>query len=153
MKILIDFDTKSPEGRITSERCTTVEGSQHKRGRKCLLCPLMSNTSSVSVGGKKIQCDGGDCRSRNVIYLFACRLCQLCYVGKTGQMLRKRVNGHRNCGVLEEGVGDPQALQRYAQRVHNQGFQDVYVYQVWIFKQVGDPGRLLHEELDFIHLD
>lgn len=135
------------DGRLTS-RCTTVEEGQHKKGRKCMLCPLMSGKHSVSVGGRMVKCDGGDCKSRNVIYLFACKLCELCYVGKTDQELRKRVNGHRNCGVLEEGVGDPQALQKHAQRVHQQGFQDVY--QVWILKQVGDPGRLLSEELGFI---
>ena len=96
-----------PEGRLTS-RCTTMEEGQHKKGGKCLLSPLMSGKHSVSVGGRMVRCDGGDCKSRTVIYLFPCKLCGLCYVGKTDQELRKRVNGHGNCGDLEEGVGDPQ---------------------------------------------
>ena len=135
------------KGRATS-RCTTEEEARHRKGRKCSLCPMISNNSSVSVRGKVVHCDGGDCKSRNVVYLFLCKVCGLGYVGKTDQLLRKRVNGHRNCGSLDEGIADPQALQNHAQRTHQQDFQDIY--SVSILKQVGDPGRLLQEELSFI---
>ena len=37
-----------------------------------------------------------DCGSNNVIYLITCAKCGIQYVGKTSQMLRCRVNNHRN---------------------------------------------------------
>ena len=37
----------------------------------------------------------GDCISYNVVYLFTCQLCDMCYVGRTVQTLRARVNEHR----------------------------------------------------------
>ena len=55
----------SKEG-LLLERQKRKASTSHTKGRKCLLCRLMSNTSSVSAVGKKIQCDGGDCKSRNI---------------------------------------------------------------------------------------
>ena len=55
------------------------------------------NSANLTVGGRrtKVKTAAGDCRSKNVVYLVACKHCQKHYVGKTTQPTRCRMNQHR----------------------------------------------------------
>ena len=58
---------------------------------------MMVGLSSVRshVSGRCFKTDGGNCKSRNVVYAAQCTDCSLQYVGQTTQTLRDRINGHR----------------------------------------------------------
>ena len=133
-----------------SVRCTSEEESRHKRGRKCMLCPLMANSGTVFINGKKFTLDGGSCKQRNVIYLFLCTVCSKGYTGKTDQPLHKRVNGHRNCEPFDDDsvITDFQALKYHAAVIHGGDFNDVY--KVFVVKNVSNPNDLLKWELLYI---
>ena len=133
-----------------SVRCTGEEESRHKRGRKCMCCPLMANSGTASINGKKFTLEGGNCKLRNVIYLFLCTVCSKGYTGKTDQPLHKRVNGHRNCESFDGDslITDFQALKYHAEITHGGVFNDVY--RVFVVKNVSNPSDLLRWELHFI---
>ena len=38
---------------------------------------------------------GGNCSSYNVIYIFTCKICSKCYVGRSTRPLKTRVGEHR----------------------------------------------------------
>ena len=66
---------------------------------RCQSCQLMSKRDGVSKTKNSlslIRTAGGNCLSRMLIYHAECRLCQKVYVGKTVQLLVKRINGHRS---------------------------------------------------------
>ena len=58
---------------------------------------MMSNKSIIksTATGKTFKTPSGNCNSSNVVYLAECRLCGKQYTGRTVQLLRKRINGHR----------------------------------------------------------
>ena len=64
-------------------------------GSQCGTCSLIFTEPSITVNGKKAKSMPGNCTSYNVVYLFTCQLCNMCYVGRTVQALRARVNQHR----------------------------------------------------------
>ena len=79
-----------------SERCTSVEEAQHRRGPKCMTCPMMSGTNTFVLNNSTFnECIGGTCKSNNIIYLAQCILCNKGYFGKTTTPLHKRFNNHR----------------------------------------------------------
>ena len=89
-------DISLGRGTGISSRCTTIEESKHKRGRKCQTCPLMANKNSVELNGTHYNLEGGNCKSRNVIYLAKCKICTCKpYIGKTDCPVHDRVNGHQ----------------------------------------------------------
>ena len=137
-----------------SIRCTTVDESMHKRGRKCLTCNLMRNTNEVKVHGKVYsRLDGGDCKSNNVIYLAQCTACNKPYVGKTDTPLHKRVNGHRNPTTVMSTnryeMQDAQALSIHASTMHNTVFDECYKFS--IVENVQNPANLLYRENYYIN--
>ena len=77
-------------------RCTDPKGKK-KRGQSCMTCNIVSGHSVVDNNGHKIQTQGGNCQTNNIIYAATCKLCSKnnVYVGKTILALRSRVNGHR----------------------------------------------------------
>ena len=89
---------------------------------------MMANTDSVVINGRTFKLDGGDCKSRNVIYLFLCQECFKPYVGKTDMVLHRRNNGHRNCEPFDNAdvITDFQALRYHSQVFHKTPFQDLY---------------------------
>ena len=112
-----------------------------------MTCPMMSEKGTVVINGVDMSCSGGDCKSRNIIYYFQCTVCKLGYVGKTDQPLHKRVNGHRNCKVIEdEDITDFQILYHHSS-LHDLPFLDCY--RIWVIKQVA-PSELSATELEFI---
>ena len=69
---------------------------------KCILCKDQFNSSTVfksSVTNERFVfdgvCDAKACKTRNVVYLITCQLCNIQYVGETTTPLASRFYGHR----------------------------------------------------------
>ena len=75
----------------------TTPGEKRK-GRPCQTCKVVSQCSTVRNNDRKVSTQGGNCKSRNIIYAATCKLCTKnnVYVGKTVTCLNQRVNGHRS---------------------------------------------------------
>ena len=138
-----------------SIRCTSEEESKRKRGPKCQTCPNMSNSNTFKVNGITYnKCDGGNCKSNNVIYLAICKICNLAYFGKTTTPLHERLNNHRNSlngfDYAKEPITDKQTLAYHALVHHqSQNFNNTYTY--FIVKNVNNPDDLLSYEQFFIN--
>jgi hypothetical protein len=80
-------------------RCTPVssQGTKKSRGRPCEACDLMSNRNSITSTstGKSYKVPCGTCKTKGLIYLAQCIICQLQYTGKTSNRLQTRISGHR----------------------------------------------------------
>lgn len=90
--------------KLETEPCSSNPGSSqtgcfkcHKS--QCVTCKIITecqNFTSRTTGetfsvNSKINCD-----SKNLIYLYSCKLCRRQYVGETSQSLKQRANGHRS---------------------------------------------------------
>ena len=131
-------------------RCTSEEDAKHKRGPKCLTCPMMANESSFTINNINCNsCHGGDCKSYNLIHLLMCRKCGKPYIGKTTQPLHKRVNGHRTAkiepGQTKETLTDDQALAAHCLFDHKNEVEFNKLYKIFIIKVV-NPNELLSTE-------
>ena len=80
----------------TTDPCT--KPGEKKKGRPCQTCHLVSGNSMVSNNGHSVRTQGGNCKTRNIVYGATCKLCTVnnVYVGKTVTSLSQRVNGHRS---------------------------------------------------------
>ena len=81
-------------GRNATVPCT--DANEKKKGTKCQCCRLVSCRSLVESNGVKVDCTGGNCKTRGLTYAATCQICMKVYVGKTVNSLRERVNGHRS---------------------------------------------------------
>jgi hypothetical protein len=63
----------------------------------CKCCHLISNKEIKDINGHSISSAPGNCKTRNVIYLVVCKLCSKPYIGRTIQMISRRMCGHREC--------------------------------------------------------
>ena len=123
--------------------CTPVGGSG-KPGRPCKSCNKMSKKSTVKsfVTGKTYKTPSANCRSKNVIYLADCLLCQMQYTGQTTTKTQKRVCAHRSHvnKQLEdkesddEDKNDEAALAEHLKLAHNiesvELFDQSYVFTI-----------------------
>ena len=97
-------------------------GSSH-----CGTCNLISTEPSVTINGQRAKSVTGSCISYNIVYLFKCQLCDMCYVGRTVQTLRARVNEHRahfyklisDTSFVPEDNDDGFSLGRHLVECHN----------------------------------
>ena len=64
--------------------------------RNCKCCDLIDEPNMV-VNGIPVAPAPGNCKTRNVIYLVTCKLCNKSYFGRTVQQICKRMGGHREC--------------------------------------------------------
>ena len=140
-----------------SVRCTSEEESKHKRGPKCMTCPMMSNKNTCTVNGITYnECAGGNCKSYNLIYIFKCSLCILAYIGKTTQPLHLRVNGHRASKLVKmqdfdiSTLTDENILSYHCLKDHNNSLDFNKLYNITILKCV-QPLKLLETEQYFIN--
>ena len=89
-------DVASPTG---TTRCTptSTQGDKNPVGRPCQACDLMSNNKYVTstTTGETYKLPNGTCKSKGLIYLAQCVICQLQYTGKTSNKLQTRISGHR----------------------------------------------------------
>ena len=61
----------------------------------CKCCQLISDKDRIIINGVTAKPTGGNCKTRNVIYCFSCKLCGKAYVGRTVQPLHLRTGQHR----------------------------------------------------------
>ena len=65
---------------------------------RCMTCQIVPNCQNFtsSTTGETFGINSQmDCASRNIIYLYTCKFCNIQYVGETGNALRDRANRHR----------------------------------------------------------
>ena len=62
----------------------------------CKCCKLIGNPVT-EINGHPVSFAPGTCKTKNVIYLVICLLCIKPYIGRTIQILGKRMGGHREC--------------------------------------------------------
>ena len=131
---------------------TQTEGeSQRCNGRGCLQCPLTNMKSKVVVNGIVVHIPRHlNCRSRNVIYMWICKLCgeRDVYFGRTIQKCQVRTSGHRNCFNGDEGKWEKSALSMHAWDMHQSQFS-LENFTISVVKKVS-PQQLRREEYKFI---
>ena len=131
---------------------------------KCDSCSLVSNTDHLTVNGRKVVPQKGNCLSRNILYLAICQICFKGYGGKTVQPLRSRINGHRGLfykvlagNVDEKSINDPNfnndlSLSYHLFKSHNvdqrAGFNNFFKFTIF---QHCSPGALDAAEHRMIH--
>ena len=97
----------------------------------------------VSVNGQEVVLPNGNCKSKNIIYLAQCNLCDdKWYVGRTVQPLHKRANGHRQsfATVVNKGLNYVNSLDNddsFCLGIHlltehgiTSGFNDAFTFHV-----------------------
>ena len=115
--------------------------------------------SIVEVNGHSVSCAPGNCKSKNLIYLATCVLCNKPYTGRTIQWLSKRFSGHRDCykRILRNGqdvdlLSDDYSLGLHL--VHEHGLSDQAdfdkTYAVHILENCS-PALLEKKEHSYIH--
>ena len=89
-----------------------------------------------------------NCKSRNIIYMWVCKLCdgKEVYFGRTTQECHDRTSGHR--GSFTDEKLDKSALSMHANDVHQTRFS-LDIFSVAVIKKVS-PQRLRREEFKFI---
>ena len=135
-----------------SRPCTTHDESKHKRGPKCGCCKMMSNEASFILNNTTYECDGGNCKSKNIIYLAICRICNKAYFGKTTQTLQRRFGQHKfsmnNISSLDI-ITDAEALAAHVALDHHR--DDFHsTYKLYVVKSC-NPKDLLNNEQQLIN--
>ena len=123
--------------------------SQRCNGRGCRQCPLINNENSLVVNGNTIQIPKHlNCKARNIIYMWVCKLCRehKVYFGRTIQECHDRTSGHRSC--FTEDKWEKSALSMHAKEVHQTSFS-LDIFAVSVIKKVS-PQQLRREEFKFI---
>ena len=132
-KFALQVDTSN----TGTTRCTPTppEGDVNPVGRPCKACDMMSNNKYVTstATGETYKLPNGTCKSKRLIYLAQCVICQLQYTGKTSNKLQTRIAGHRtHVGKMNMTNSDDQdsdddsddmVLAEHLFKVH--GFQTV----------------------------
>ena len=124
--------------------------SQRCNGPGCRQCPLTNDDTNLVINGKPIRIPRHlNCKSRNIIYMWYCKLCRGidAYFGRTTQKSQDRTSGHRSC-FRDEGKWDKSALSMHAKEVHGEQFS-LENFTVSVVKKVS-PQQLRREEFRFI---
>ena len=124
----------------------------------CKCCPMIAKNQIRELNGHPIHPAPGTCKTKSVIYLVECRLCNKSYVGRTIQTLGKRMGGHRECFYqILRNVDVGQSKDDYSlglHLVHEHGLQAKEDfnrhYRVQIL-EVCSPSRLEKKEHYYIH--
>ena len=127
----------------------TDVGNQRCNAQGCQQCPLVNTEHKLCINNTNISIPRSlNCKTRNVIYLWKCKLCRLkdCYFGRTTQKCHLRTNGHRGC--FSEEKWEDSALAMHAREAHNADFT-LENFQISIVKKVS-PQRIRREEFKFI---
>ena len=68
--------------------------------QNCQQCPLVNTSNKTTINNITVRTQRNlNCKSRNVLYLWQCKLCQEenSYIGRTMQKAHERTNTHRSC--------------------------------------------------------
>ena len=126
-----------------------ASSNQRCNGGGCRQCPLTIDKPSVTINNVKIAIPKSlNCKSRNVIYLWLCKLCseKEAYFGRTTQECHDRSSGHR--GSFNEEKWEKSALSMHARDMHQDQFS-LNNFSVAVVKKVS-PQQLRREEFRFI---
>ena len=132
-----------------STNSTNAE-NQKCNAPNCKQCPPVNTAKKLSINNINISIPPSlNCKSRNVIYLWRCKLCQEndSYFGRTTQKCHSRTNGHRGC-FNDEDKWDKSALSMHAKDAHGADFS-LENFTVSIVRKVS-PQRIRREEFRFI---
>ena len=125
------------------------DGNQKCNGPGCLQCPLVNTKHKLVINNTNISIPSTlNCKTRSVIYLWKCKLCQSneCYFGRTTQKCHSRTNGHRGC--FNEEKWENSALSMHAREAHDTNFT-LENFQISIAKKIS-PQNIRREEYRFI---
>ena len=131
-----------------------VDGdNQRCNGRGCMQCPLANTRNELTINDTVVRVPRHlNCRSKNVIYLWLCKLCaeKEAYFGRTTQKCQDRTSGHRGCfsGEEWEKKWEKSALSMHARDVHQMQFS-LDIFTISVVKKVS-PQQLRREEYKFI---
>ena len=127
--------------------------------RNCKCCKMLSDKDCCTKDDTSVKFVGGNCSSYNVIYLFTCKICNKCYVGRSTRPLKTRVGEHRRsfyklCDRKEVDLNsDEFALGNHLYSDHSlqnrSDFDDTYNVSLLDFSS---PKILDVKEHKFIHL-
>ena len=96
----------------------------------CETCPILTATdefTSHTTGQKFKMKFAASCKSSNIIYLITCRRCGQQYVGETGQLLHRRINGHRY-NIVHRRTEDSPVAEHFTGDGHTQA--DMFVMAI-----------------------
>ena len=89
--LLVHTTCKNPDHRVHS-----AAGSYKCEHARCMTCATIVNLTRIELKSESRPIHGHfTCETRALVYLITCSSCNAVYVGKTGQKLRERLNGHR----------------------------------------------------------
>ena len=128
---------------------SSIVDSQKCQGRGCLQCPLVNDKNELVINGNPIYVPRHlNCKSRNVIYMWICKICGVreVYFGRTTQECHDRTSGHRGC--FNEEKWEKSALSMHAREVHQTQFS-LDIFSISVISKVS-PQCLRREEFKFI---
>ena len=131
-----------------SERRTQLL-NQKCNAQNCRQCPLVNTSNTATVNNTSITTGKTlNCKSRNVIYLWQCQLCEEenSYFGRTIQRTHERTNTHRGCFTDEKW--ESSALSMHARSIHGENF-NLDNFKISLIKQCS-PQRIRREEFKYI---
>ena len=123
--------------------------NQRCNARGCRQCPLSSEKRKLLINGEVIRVPRHlNCKSKNVFYLWVCKLCyeNEVYFGRTIQECHDRTSGHR--GSFNDEKWEKSALSMHARDMHQTSFS-LDIFSISIVKKVS-PQQLRREEFRFI---
>ena len=103
--------------------CNDMAEGQKCNARGCRQCPLVLEKEKIIVNGSSVNIPRSlNCKSRNIIYMWVCKLCgeKEVYFGRTTQECHDRTSGHR--GSFTEEKLEKSALSMHAKNVHQTKF-------------------------------
>ena len=116
----------------------------------CLQCPLVTTNTETKVNNMKVKTSRTlNCKSRNVIYLWQCNICDTenSYFGRTIQKSHERTNTHRRC-FTDATKWEDSALSMHARSKHAEVF-DLTNFKITLVKKCS-PQRIRREEFKYI---
>ena len=129
------------------DRMTPI--GQKCNGPGCQQCPLVNPNKRLVVNGIPVVAPQHlNCKSKNVIYMWMCRLCNYkeSYFGRTIQKVHNRTSGHR--GSFSEDKWEKSALSMHARDAHRMNFS-LDIFTISVVKKVS-PQQIRREEYKFI---
>ena len=115
----------------------------------CRQCPLVNKDHRLIINGIPLVIPRSlNCKSKNVIYLWNCKLCEEeNYFGRTIQACHHRTSGHRSC-FNSVDKWDKSALSMHANDCHLDNLS-LETFKISVVKKVS-PQRLRREEFKYI---
>ena len=127
---------------------TAQNSSQKCNAPGCRQCPLVNTKNKFVVNGTPLLIPKYlNCKTKNIIYMWNCKLCKETYFGRTVQPCHNRTSGHRSCFNSEDKV-DKSALSMHAKECHMENFS-LETFNISVVKKVS-PQQLRREEFKFI---